>query len=200
MSSRWRYHFAMDLFDFVDVRTPQDDYLPNADPGDPGRCHPPASGPRRRAPGQQRPGTNPTLANQGLEDGVGEDGKININTPMARPGDAADAYEQPDGSINVDDKQAACQGDLAYRDFGDRTSGTPRARAVPQHLRVASGAGVRHVEPRDARHAHPLSGRSRTMRTATCTPYNAGTPALGGTPETARRIRFTATSKHPILP
>lgn len=98
-----RYAWAIDLFDHFAVETPQDDYLPNVDPGRsegmgygtvpipalgaepykyPG--DPTTPGAEVPQPIANGPKTDPADANNGREDGVGVEGLININTaPLA---------------------------------------------------------------------------------------------------------------------
>jgi hypothetical protein len=97
-----RYRWSMDLFDFLTVHSPQDNYLPDMDPAalDPGlevpvratyvRKYPaptsqpfgpgPTGEPGAPEPISNRVGGNYTTANAGNDDSAGTDGLININT------------------------------------------------------------------------------------------------------------------------
>ena len=80
----WRYAFATDLYNYLATRTPQDDWLANVAPeivpgsNDQGAIWTPS----KAVP--NGPITSDAQANRGNEDGVGEHGKININTASAR--------------------------------------------------------------------------------------------------------------------
>ena len=80
--AKYRYNFALDLFDYLDVYSPQQDYFPGVDPGESGVSAPPtwAKFTPNPQPVANGPITDSSLANFGNEDGVGVEGKININT------------------------------------------------------------------------------------------------------------------------
>ncbi len=117
----WTYHWAKRLFDYVDVRTPQDAYLPNVDPaagpnasGDPSL---PGSAPKYSAPPPAPISDNPNIAPvsssgyqqlQGRLDTASTEGLININTanwkvlsavPWFTPGEDPNNYMADNAAI-----------------------------------------------------------------------------------------------------
>lgn len=82
-----RYSFALDLWDYLDVYSPQQDYVPNLDPGDPTTNGQPTPGtgpkwlPAQPTPvANGSPITDQAKANNGREDSAPIEGRININT------------------------------------------------------------------------------------------------------------------------
>jgi hypothetical protein len=77
-NASWRYHWARSLFDFVTVQSPDNDYLPNADP----LSYPVATAVAGVANKDQTT-TNAQTAGKS-EDTVGVQGLVNINTAPAK--------------------------------------------------------------------------------------------------------------------
>lgn len=73
-SGAWRYNFALDLFDYLDIRSPQQDMLPNL-----------SSWPTAVSAVTNGPVTDPAKANDGSSEDISPDeGKVNINTAQWR--------------------------------------------------------------------------------------------------------------------
>jgi hypothetical protein len=121
-NARWRYHFALDLFDYLDVRSPQDDYLPNVDPGDPyiGRAGGIVPG-QTPDPVNNGPGTLARDANGGREDAAGEEGKVNVNTVSWRVLATVPMITDLAGNIVQPDNTELAKAIVAYRDVADET-------------------------------------------------------------------------------
>jgi hypothetical protein len=126
-NSSWRYHFALDLFDYLDVRSPQDDYLPNVDPGDPysGTTGGIVSG-QAPDPVNNGPGTLASGANQGHEDGAGEEGKVNVNTASWRVLAAVPMITDSAGNIVQPDNTILAKAIVYYREVDDGSDGTSK--------------------------------------------------------------------------
>ncbi len=143
--SGWTYHWAKRLFDYVDVRTPQDAYLPNVDPavtpagvsGDPTLVgsqvkYPPSTQPAAQptppAPVSADPNVTPVQPNgmygyqqlQGRLDTAGTEGLININTANWKVLSAVPWYtpgEYP--KTYLADNAALARAITAWRDYND---------------------------------------------------------------------------------
>jgi len=127
-NAKWRYHFAIDLFNYLDVWSPQDDYLPNVDMGDRMIGEPtPWFSKLNNATQPQpvlnsRPGPD-TEANNGKEDSAGEEGKININTADWRVLATLPMVTDSNGNIVYDQNAALAQAIVKYRDIDDGSGG-----------------------------------------------------------------------------
>ena len=134
----WTYHWAKRLFDFLDVRTPQDAYLPNVDPagpvpnssGDPSITNPntpnaykyPSNTP---VPVSGNPNITPVQGNsyqqlQGRLDSASTEGMININTANWKVLSAVPWVTPDDDPANyMADNAAIAQAIVAWRDFNN---------------------------------------------------------------------------------
>jgi len=205
VSKRWRYNFATDLFDFVDVRSPQDDYLPNVDPGDPFTGQPRAfwTNPEPN-PVNNGPGTDPIKANLGLEDGAGEDGKININTASWRVLATLPMITNNDGSINLADNTTLAKAIVAYRDIGDLTFTPPKPahgpfRNIFELLQVPGFATSIH-RFLDVTPPNPtLYDFDPDDADGDISPFNGGNPPPSGTGEVAAKDEVYGDFEAPFL-
>jgi hypothetical protein len=148
----WTYHWAKRLFDYLDVRTPQDAYLPNVDPatslgvsGDPSLyAISPASTNAAPTNNTKYPGThlpapisgNPSIvpiasySNQQLQgrlDTASTEGLININTASAKVLSAVPWFTPGEDSNYLADNAAIAQAIVTWRD----TNNTAAYSATP---------------------------------------------------------------------
>jgi len=142
LNQKYRYHFAKQLFDWLTVWSPHDDYLPEADPQQYARLS---------VPPQPVANENPLLANSppGNPFGVGEiyaplEGLVNINTapwrvlaavpwmPAKLPsGRVLTAAQRPQINCRI------AQEIIYYRDYDDgqkRAGGQPRGHGPFRNL------------------------------------------------------------------
>lgn len=154
--ARWRYHWAMRLFDYLTVQCPQDDYLPDVDPAASDATVPPAPSAARYPSIPPRPvidllpvsaGVNPSNPAGPAEEAAPVEGLVNLNTAPWRvlaaipwlPAPATPSRK----ALWLAENSRIAQAIVDYRDGSPATEGHGPFRTCFDLNRVALPDGTR---------------------------------------------------------